>query len=134
MSVIDCTFEHPIVIPALTGWSVERITPWDEDNCNVVLLISLHGCPTTVWVKHRLQVNNGMSSVIRFNPVSEGYYDMIVAEHPDGSEHSGISTPDGFTQLLNAWRQGETKEARQKALCDKLLELGIVDSTLFGTT
>lgn len=122
---MHCQLFDQIVLPDIVGWSVERVTPWDEDACEIKLLVCLHG-PTAVWCKHLIVVNNTSADKISRAATFTGYYDLVKTEK--------VEMVGAFTALLNAWRSGETTEARQKALADELMELGIVDVSLAGTT
>lgn len=134
----NCDLTTPITVQNITGWSVVPAGQWDEDNGVVEVDITFLAQGNIAWAAHRLTVKNGDSSKILRNASSTGFWDKLVIQQATrddaGNLVSGISTPTGFDQLLAAWRAANTKNARQKALADTLLSLGVIDASLTGAT
>lgn len=122
-----CDLSTPITVANVQGWGAESNSPADEDANSWQLRLTFYGAGGRIWSSHIITVANGTSTRIFRNPSPGSYTDLILSD--------SIGTPTGFDTLMNAVRSAaNTKLARQRAMADTLLALGVVDASLTGTT
>ena len=122
-----CDLSTPITVPNVQGWGAESNSPANEDSNTWQLRLTFYGIGGRIWSSHVITVANGTSTRIFRNPSPGSYTDLILSDN--------LATPTAFDALMNAVRAAaNTKLARQKAMADTLLALGVVDASLTGTT
>lgn len=113
-------------VPNVKNWGCEPVGSWDEDGGQVDIAVDFYLNNLTKAQRYIVTVTNTVSSKLFRNPAPTEFNDLVA--------RGVVSTPTGFTTALNGYRGGVTKALRQKGLADALIALGVVDSTLSGTT
>jgi hypothetical protein len=125
-----CDMTTPVTIQNVNGWGVDLLTPFDEDADSVQVKVTFYGAGGVgSWATHIVTVSNTRSDKLSRNVTPSTYWDKLVFEG------GALETPTGFSDLVTAYRgAANNKAARRKAIADTLLSLGVVDSSLGGTT
>lgn len=115
-----------LAVPNIKNWGCEPVASFDEDAAQVDIAVDFYLNGLANPHRYVITVTNSVSSKLSRNGASTGFDDLVL--------RGTAATPTGFTQAINGYRSGATKQTRQKGLADALIAAGIIDSTLGGTT
>lgn len=115
-----------LVVPNIRDWGCEPVGSFDEDGGQVDVAIDFYLAALPNPIRRVVTVTNTVSTQLSRNGAPTGLDDLIL--------RGQVATPTGFTQAINGYRGGATKNARQKGLADALIAAGIIAANLGGTT